>query len=79
MGTERWIILFAVASFFAGVFFGQSASQVIIDNTVSRERDYEKAWDSLEQRDAEWSAAFRKRTPDLPPRYEPFGGQERCD
>jgi hypothetical protein len=83
MSTARWIIMSAVsaaASFFGGVFFGQSLSQPIIDTTVNREREYQEAWDSLDQRDKEWSAALQEhRAPNPPPRYEPFGGHARRD
>jgi len=56
MGTERWIFLcavFAMLSFFAGAAFNDVTSQRTVDDCTDRAREYEKAWDSLDQRDKE--------------------------
>lgn len=43
MSTEKWItlcVVFAVASFFAGVVFNNAANQTTIDGCIDREREY---------------------------------------
>jgi hypothetical protein len=79
MRTEWWIVLCAVtavAAFFAGVIYGEAESRPMVDGSLDRALEYEKAYESMERREAEWSAAQeRGDEPRLPAKHIPSGGK----
>ena len=79
MRTEAWIVVcavFAVAAFFAGVFYGEASSRPMVDSQVEQVRELQMVVDSLERREAELLSAFvRGVEPNLPPKHVPAGGK----
>jgi hypothetical protein len=79
MRTEWWIVLcavVAVAAFFAGLMYGEAQSRPMVDSSLDRALEYEKACESMERREAEWRAAReRGDEPTLPAKHIPSGGK----
>jgi hypothetical protein len=64
----------AVAAFFAGVMYGEAESRPMVDGSMDRALEYEKAYESMERREAAWQAAReRGDEPNLPPKHVPGG------
>jgi hypothetical protein len=78
MSTEKWIVLcavLAVAAFFAGVLYGEAQSRPMVEVSLDRALEYERAYESMDRREAEWRAAReRGAEPNLPPKHVPAGG-----
>jgi hypothetical protein len=79
MRTEYWIVVcavFVVASFFAGVLYGEATSRPMIDSVTDQRQELELLVDSLERRETELlSARERGVEPNLPPKHVPASGK----
>jgi hypothetical protein len=79
MRTEWWIVLcavVAVAAFFAGAMYGEAQALPMVDCSLDRALEYERAYESMERREAAWQAARERDVePNLPPKHVPGGGK----
>lgn len=79
MRTEWWIVLcacVALAAFYAGVMYGDAQSRPMVDTCMDRALEYERAYESMERREAEWRLARERGVePNLPPKHVPAGGK----